>query len=65
MNLILIRAGYPLIAVRPEDRLAYLQALQRAQGVQGDEAFRHLLYQRLDATLAEVLNALREALPKA
>jgi Fic family protein len=63
MNLILIRGGYPPIAVRPEDRLAYLQALQRAQAGQGDEAFRRLLYQRLDATLAEVLSALREALP--
>ena len=63
MNLILIRGGYPPIAVRPEDRLAYLQALQRAQAGQGDEAFRGLLYQRLDATLAEVLSALREALP--
>jgi Fic family protein len=64
MNLILIRGGYPPIAVRPEDRLAYLQALQRAQAGQGDEAFRRLLYQRLDATLGEVLSALREALPK-
>jgi Fic family protein len=63
MNLILIRGGYPPIAVRPEDRLAYLQALQRAQAGQGDEAFRRLLYQRLGATLAEVLSALREALP--
>jgi Fic family protein len=63
MNLILIRGGYPPIAVRPEDRLAYLQALQRAQAGQGEEAFRRLLYQRLDATLAEVLSALREALP--
>ena len=63
MNLVLIRGGYPPIAVRPEDRLAYLQALQRAQAGQGDEAFRRLLYQRLDATLAEVLGALRAALP--
>lgn len=62
MNLILIRGGYPPIAVRPEDRLAYLQALQRAQAGQGDEAFRRLLYERLDATLAEYLGALGEAL---
>ena len=31
MNLILIRGGYPAIAVRPEDRLAYILALQQSQ----------------------------------
>ena len=61
MNLILIRGGYPPIAVRPEDRLAYLQALQRAQAGQGDEALRRLLCERLDATLQEYLSALEEA----
>jgi Fic family protein len=63
MNLILIKGGYPPIAVRPEDRLAYLHALQESQAGRGDEAFERLLYQRLDATLAEYLSALREALP--
>ena len=28
MNLILIRGGYPSVAVRPEDRLTYIRALQ-------------------------------------
>ena len=32
MNLILIKSGFPPIAIRPEDRLAYLQALQRIAG---------------------------------
>jgi Fic family protein len=63
MNLILIRGGFPPIAVRPEDRLAYLQALQESQAGRSDEAFARLLYERLDATLAEYLSALREALP--
>ena len=63
MNLLLIRGGYPPVSVRPEDRLAYLGALQDAQAGQGDEAFRWLLYQRLDAALDEYLTALREALP--
>jgi Fic family protein len=62
MNLVLIRGGYPPIVVRPQDRLAYLTALQDAQAGQG-EAFQHLLYERLDATLAETLRALRQALP--
>jgi Fic family protein len=63
MNLLLLRGGYPPIAVRPEDRLSYIQALQQAQRGAGDEAFRRLLYERLDATLGEYLSAVREALP--
>lgn len=62
MNLILIRGGYPPVAVRPEDRLAYLRALQEAQAGQGTASFDRLLYQRLDATLEEYLSAAREAL---
>jgi Fic family protein len=63
MNLILLRGGYPPIAVRPEDRVAYLDALQRAQGSGDAAAFNRLLYERLDATLGEHLSALRQALP--
>ena len=63
MNLILIRGGYPPVAVRPEDRAAYISALQTAQAGRGTEAFDRLLYERLDATLGEYLSASREALP--
>jgi hypothetical protein len=49
MNLVLIRGGYPPIAVRPEDRPAYIRALQRS------ESFDTLLYERLDATLDDYL----------
>jgi Fic family protein len=59
MNLVLIRAGYPPVAVRPEDRLDYIRSLQRAQSGQGIESFARLLYQRLDATLDEYLNVLQ------
>ncbi|HLG99194.1 MAG TPA: Fic family protein [Bryobacteraceae bacterium] len=58
MNLILIRAGYPPVAVRPEDRPAYIRALQQSQALLGSEAFDKLLYQRLDATLDEYLRLL-------
>ena len=64
MNLVLIRGGYPPVAVRPEDRLGYLNALQEAQAREGDEGFKRLLYQRLDSTLGEYLSALRVALPQ-
>jgi Fic family protein len=62
MNLVLIRGGFPPIAIRPEDRPAYVQALQQQRA---DEApdFDRLLYERLDATLGEHLSALRQALP--
>jgi Fic family protein len=63
MNLILIRAGYPPVAVRPEDRPAYIHALQEAQGGGGVARFNRLLFERLDATLSDYLTALREALP--
>jgi Fic family protein len=58
MNLILIRGGYPPVAVRPEDRLDYIRSLQLAQSGGGEENFDALLYARLDATLEEYLSIL-------
>jgi Fic family protein len=60
MNLILIRSGYPPIAIRPEDRLSYIKALQEVHAGHGTEGFDALLYERLDATLREYLAALTE-----
>lgn len=60
MNLILIRAGYPPVAVRPQDRLEYVQSLQDVQAGIGSGRFGELLYRRLDETLAEYLSALEE-----
>ena len=62
MNLVLIRAGYPPVAVRPVDRPAYIDALQQAQAGQGADAFDGLLYERLDATLDEYLRAARDSI---
>jgi Fic family protein len=64
MNLVLIRGGYPPVAVRPEDRLEYIQSLQQEQAGQGTDSFNALLYRRLDATLGEYLSALQEAQAK-
>ena len=58
MNLVLLRAGYPPVAVRPEDRLEYIRSLQDAQAGHGADGFNLLLYRRLDATLDEYLGAL-------
>jgi Fic family protein len=61
MNLILIRGGYPPIAVRPADRAAYVRALQQSQAGQESKSFDDLLYERLDATLTEYLSAYENA----
>ncbi len=39
MNLVLIRGDYPPVAVRPEDRPAYIRALQKAQAGRSAEVF--------------------------
>jgi len=58
MNLILIRGGYPPVAVRPEDRLEYIGALQQEQAGAGADHFNLLLYRRLDETLRDYLATL-------
>lgn len=63
MNLVLIRGGYPPVSVRPVDRPSYIAALQEAQAGGGTEAFDCLLLQRLDATLAEAIDAFGQVLP--
>ena len=49
--------------VRPEDRPLYIAALNLAQDGGGDGAFRTLLYERLDVTMDEVLQAFHQARP--
>jgi Fic family protein len=63
MNLVLIRGGYPPVPVRPEDRPRYIAALNEAQAGGGDDAFRTLLYERLEASLEEILRAFLDARP--
>jgi Fic family protein len=60
MKLVLIRGGYPPLSVRPEDRVAYIRALQQFQAGQRTESFDTLLYERLDATLGEYLSAFED-----
>lgn len=62
MNLMLIRSGYPPIAVRPEDRKKYLDALEQASVTEDLQPFQLLLHERLDETLADYLAALGQSL---
>jgi cell filamentation protein, protein adenylyltransferase len=59
MNLLLLRTGYPPVAVRPEDRKAYLDALEHASTHEDLDPFQTFMHQRLDGTLAEYLGALQ------
>jgi Fic family protein len=61
MNLVLARADYPPIAIRPEDRPAYISALEASQRGEGHTAFDKLLFSRLDQTLDMYLAAAQQA----
>lgn len=63
MNLMLIRGFYPPLAVRPEDRKVYLDALERGSVADDLRPFQTFMHERLDATLEEYLSALQGALP--
>jgi Fic family protein len=61
-NLILLRSGFPPVAVRPEDRSVYLDALERASLAGDPAAFQAFMHERLDKTMAEYLVVLEEAI---
>ena len=63
MNLLLIRRGYPPVAVRPEDRKAYLDALERGSLTGDLESFQAIMHEGLDETLEDYLNTLQQAYP--
>ncbi len=61
MNLILIRGGYPPVVVRPEDRIDYLDSLERASLTDDRSSYERFMYGRLDAVLVDCLSALKES----
>jgi Fic family protein len=61
MNLMLIRGGFPPVAVRPEDRKTYLDSLEHGSLADELAPFQFLLHQRLDSTLEDYLDVVREA----
>lgn len=60
MNLILLRAGYPPVAVRPDDRLEYLASLEAASLTGQDTEFLRVMGRRLEETIAAYLAILAE-----
>jgi Fic family protein len=58
MNLVLLRGAYPPVAVRPQDRPAYIGALQDAQAGRGTEPFEKLLLRATGRNAGGVLKRL-------
>jgi Fic family protein len=61
MNLVLLRGGYPPVAVRPEDRLPYLAALETGSTAGDLAPFVALMAERLADTLAAYVAVLKES----
>jgi Fic family protein len=59
MNLLLLRQGYPPIAVRPEDRKTYLDTLEHASTRDDLTPFQIFMHRLLDVTLDEYLSVLQ------
>lgn len=64
MNLLLLRAGYPPVAVRPEDRNAYIASLEHAHTTSDLAPFQRLLTGRLRDTLVDYLSVVRDSVPE-
>jgi len=58
MNLVLLRGGYPPLAVRPEDRNEYLLGLEQAQLTGDQTLYLALMRRRLKETLDDYISAL-------
>lgn len=61
MNLVLFKAGYPPLVIRPEDRPDYLDSLELLQLSGDGTAFSTLLLQRLDDSLERYIESLGQA----
>lgn len=57
MNLLLMQEGYPPAIVRKEDRLAYINSLEKAQKGGSLDDFYNLIYQSVDRSLDIYLEA--------
>lgn len=60
MNLLLIRAGYPPVAIRPEDRKTYLDTLEHGSLADNLMPYLEFMHNRLNDTLADYLSALQQ-----
>jgi cell filamentation protein, protein adenylyltransferase len=61
MNLLLLRAGYPPVVIGPDERIAYLDALQARQLRDDPKPWATFMTARLDASLTHHLQLLEKA----
>jgi Fic family protein len=61
MNLLLMQAGYPPVVIGPEQRAAYIDALQALQLGHDEQPYRRFMAERLGAGLDHHLDMLRRA----
>ena len=59
MNLLLLKDGYPPVVIGLEDRVQYLDGLQRLQTQNNDDVYLEFMYNRLEASLDYYLTALK------
>jgi Fic family protein len=59
MNLLLLQAGYPPVIIRPENRLAYIQALEKAQTKGELKDYYEFMYRAALSSLEEYLRAIQ------
>ena len=58
MNLLLMRAGYPPLVVRPEDRIEYVEAIEKSQLTNDAGEYVAFMLGRLEASLDDYLGFL-------
>lgn len=58
MNLLLMQQGYPPAIIRKEDRLTYINSLEKAQKEGGLDDFYNLIYESVDRSLDIYLEAI-------
>lgn len=61
MNLILVRGGYRPVPVGPRERTDYLDAIERAQLQGDDDGFQLLMHRRLERTMSDYVEVVRDA----
>jgi Fic family protein len=61
MNLLLLKAGYPPLVVRPEDRPDYLEAIEKHQLHDDASDYQTFMLRRLDASLDDYLRFLESS----
>lgn len=59
MNLLLMQEGYPPAIIRKEERLEYVNALEKGQVANGIDDFYNLIYEAVDRSLDIYLEALQ------